>query len=441
MQKWIASEGEEAVKEQISRLEDADLQYLLGDWSMWARPEQLPPPGEWFLWLLLAGRGFGKTRTGTEWIRHRVKHGAQRIAIMGRDAADVRDVLVEGQSGLLSVCKPHDQDAAGNATGVPKYEPSKRRLTWANGAIATLYSADDPDETRGPEHDTALVDELAKYPKASEVWSNLMFGLRLGSDPRITVATTPRPLKLLRDLAGRESTVLTTGSTYANMDNLPTKFREEVLAQYEGTRLAQQEIEGKLTFEVPGTLWPGEFKRADAHPELVEVVVAVDPSGAMNAASDADEIGIVAAGKDAEGNGYLLGDYSILGGPHEWAGKAVAVAHELMADSIVAEQNFGGAMVKTTIEGAEPDCPVRLVVASRGKAVRASPVALLYEQGKVTHVGDHKQYEQLEEQMKAFTTAGYQGDGSPDRADAAIWALSALLIQRRRRRGIQVVAV
>jgi predicted phage terminase large subunit-like protein len=379
--------------------------------------------------LLLAGRGFGKTRTGAEYVRDQVlKHGRRRVALVAPTAADARDVMVEGESGLLSIGVPQQR---------PHYEPSKRRLTWPNGAIATTYSADEPERLRGPQHDAAWCDEIAswRYPEA---WDMLMFGLRLGNDPRVVVTTTPKPIKIIRELIADPTTVITRGSTYDNRDNLAPAFLHQIIRKYEGTRLGRQELNAELLDDVPGALWNRallEETRWPVHrnvPDLVRIAVAIDP--AASTGEDSDETGIVVAGKDANGHGYVLADQSGRYPPTEWARTAIALYRQHKADRIVAEVNNGGDMVEATIRMLDPNVSYTKVHASRGKVVRAEPVAALYEQKRIHHVGA---FPTLEDQMCAFTTdfdrkaAGF----SPDRVDALVWAFADLLVEQMSNEG------
>ncbi len=385
------------------------------DWSYRARREQLPPEGDWRVWLLLAGRGFGKTRTGAELVRARVgAHQARRIALVAPTAADARDVMVEGESGLLAIAPPWKR---------PLYEPSKRRLTWPNGAVATTYSADEPERLRGPQHDFAWCDELAawRYPEA---WDMLMFGLRLGADPRAVVTTTPRPTKLVRGLVADPHVIVTRGRTAANRANLAPAFLDQIVRRYEGTRLGRQELDAEILDDMPGALWQRgiiEAVRSSAPAKLVRVVVAIDP--AAGSGEHADETGIVVAGRDALGHAYVLADASGRYAPAEWARVATAAYTAHQADRIVGEVNNGGEMVEATLRMIDPNVPFGAVRASRGKAARAEPVAALYEQGRIHHVGA---FPQLEDQMCSFTAdfdrnvAGY----SPDRVDALVWAIT-----------------
>jgi phage terminase large subunit-like protein len=394
---------------------------LEGGWIARARPNQLAPAGDWFTWLLLAGRGFGKTRVLSEFVGGEVAQGrAGRIALVAATGADARDVMVEGESGILACAPPWHR---------PEYEPSRRRLTWPNGAIATTYSADEPERLRGPQHDLAACDELASW-RRPVAWDNLMFGLRLGERPRCVVATTPRPVRLVRELCAREGddVVITRGTSYENRANLAPAFLNQIVTKYEGTRLGRQELLGELLTDTPGALWTRdrlEELRRDAAPVMSRIVVAIDPAGS----AEGDETGIIAAGVDEAGRGWLLADESGQYQPTDWARRAVALYHHLHADRVVAETNFGGGMVEATIRAVDPNVSYRAVTASRGKVARAEPVSALYEQGRVHHLGV---YPELEDQLCGFTShfdrtrAGF----SPGRLDALVWALTELLVER-----------
>ena len=382
----------------------------------------MAPDGDWFVWLLLAGRGFGKTRTAVEWVRGLVDSASTpiRIALVAETAADARDVIVEGESGIIACSPPWDR---------PLYEPSKRRITWANGSTATTYSADDPEQLRGPQHHYAWCDELAKYRYADDLWSNLIFGLRLGTKPQVCVTTTPRPIKVIRELLSDPSTVVTRGGTLENSPNLAKSAVDQMVRRYGGTRLGRQELDGEVLDDVPGALWTramlDECKVRDV-PQMQRVVVAVDPSGGDGSDASADEIGIVVAGKGIDGLAYVLADMTCSLSPAGWGRRAVEAYTSFNADRIVAEKNFGGAMVESVIRTAGPNVPVKLVTASRGKVARAEPVAALYEQNRVKH---HGAMTKLEDQLCGFTPNGYVGEGSPDRADAAVWALTELMLE------------
>lgn len=399
----------------LGRLADA----LEMDWHSLARPSQLPPEGDWRIWLLLAGRGFGKTRSGAEFVKAEVEAGrAKRIALVAPTAADARDVLVEGESGILAISPSWNR---------PNYEPSRRRVTWPSGATAITYSADEPDRLRGPQHDLAWCDELAawRYPDA---WDNLMLGLRIGT-ARCVVTTTPKPTKLLRDLLKREgaAVAVTRGRTEENRANLAAAFFE-VVSRYAGTRLGRQELDAELLEDVPNALWNRdqiERARVTATPQLSRVVVAIDPAGGSGETND--ETGIVVCGCDGQGHGYVLDDLSGRYQPDAWARRAIGAYRHHQADRIVAETNFGGSMVEATLRAVDPSVAFKAVTASRGKALRAEPVAALYEQGRVHHIGC---FAALEDQMAGFASdfnrasAGF----SPDRVDALVFALSELMI-------------
>lgn len=399
---------------------------LADPWSAQARPEQLPPPGDWSSWLILAGRGWGKTRTGSEWTRSIAESGrVHRIALVGPTAADVRDVMVEGESGLLSICPRHFR---------PDYEPSKRRLTWPNNCIATMFSSEEPDRLRGPQHGAAWCDELAAWRNVDTTWSTLQFGMRLGQNPRTLITTTPRPLKLLKELIARDGqdAIVTRGTTYDNRANLAPSFFSQIVSRYEGTRLGRQELNAELLSDTPGALWQVDWldrDRVDTAPELLRIVVAIDP--AVSTSPNADETGIIVAGVDRRGHAYVLDDLSGKFGPHDWAKRAIDAFDRHKADRIIAESNNGGELVRHTLRTIRPNIPYRAVHASRGKVTRAEPVSAVYEQSKAHHVGSG--LSALEDQMCAFTSdfdrsrAGY----SPDRVDALVWALTELTVVAR----------
>jgi predicted phage terminase large subunit-like protein len=394
------------------------------DWTTKARPEQLPPSGDWWtIWLILAGRGFGKTRAGAEWVRSLAEAATvHRIALVGPTASDVRDTLVEGESGILNICPDWNR---------PTYEPSKRRLTWPNGVIATMFSSEEPERLRGPQFGAAWADELAAWNNMQATWDMLMFGLRLGQRPRVAITTTPRPSKLLKDLIRRqgEDVVITRGSTYDNRANLAPSFFSQIVSRFEGTRLGRQELSAELLSDTPGALWQVDWLDRDrvsqAPDELKRIVVAIDPAVSTN--ENSDETGIIVAGIDGRGHVYVLEDLSGKYAPHEWARKAVDAYDRHKADRIIGEANQGGAMIEATLRTVSRSIPYKAVHASRGKVTRAEPVSALYEQGKVHHVGGAMTI--LEDQMTAFTSdfnrsqSGY----SPDRVDALVWALTEFL--------------
>lgn len=417
------------MKAALASLTDDECESLLHDWRFLARSNQLPPDGDWQNWLILAGRGFGKTRTGAEWAREELKAGASRLGLIAPTASDARDVMVEGESGLLAVCWAGDKTHSGEPLGRPQYEPSKRRLTWANGAIATLFSAEEPERLRGPQHDRLWCDELAAWKYLRETWDMAMFGLRLGDRPRTCITTTPKPNQVLREIIKDRRTIVTRGSTFDNAGNLAPTFLQAVRDKYEGTRLGRQELNAELLDDVPGALWTRDMidaARKDVRlPEMQRIVVSIDPSGTAGDQDDGDSIGIIVAGKGVDGHGYILADRTCKLSPDGWGRRAVAAYHEFKADRIIAERNYGGAMVEHVIKTVDRTVPYQEVVASRGKVVRAEPVAALYEQGRVKHTAD---LELLEDQMCAMTGDGFLGDGSPDRVDAAVWALTDLML-------------
>jgi phage terminase large subunit-like protein len=385
---------------------------LLYDWASWARPEQLPPPGDWLTWLILAGRGWGKSRGGAEWVRHRVeKEGARRIGLVGRTPADVRDTMVEGESGILACCPE---------TNRPRYEASKRRLTWPNGAMALTFTSYEPDQLRGPQHDTIWWDELAAYQYLRETWDNGQLTLRLGPNPRQIITTTPRPVSVLKEIAAAPSTHITRGSTYDNLANLAPLFRQQILAKYEHTTRGRQEIMGELLDDLPGALWHRNLILHRESIELRRICVAVDP--AITSDETADETGIVIAAVDVKDMGVVLGDYSLRGSPDIWGRKVVSAYHHFKANFVVAEANNGGEMIQHVIRTVDPTVPVKLVHATVGKHTRAEPVAALYEQGKMYHV---RIFPELEDQMCTWLP---DDPKSPDRMDALVWAFSELML-------------
>lgn len=397
----------------LNDLTDAQAAALLYDWDVWARDKQKEPVGNWRTWLILGGRGMGKTKTGAETVRRRVETArAKRIALVGRTVADVRDVMVEGESGILA-CSPPWQK--------PTYEPSKRRLTWPNGAIATTYSADTPDLLRGPQHDFAWCDELAAWPY-DDTWDNLMFGLRLGINPQCMVTTTPRPRTLLIALSKASTTHVTIGSTYENRANLAPAFFEEIIKRYEGTRLGRQELLAEILEDIEGALWKRgliEETRVYAPPELCRVVVAIDP--AVTAEETSAETGIVVAGLGTDGHGYVLADYSMRASPNEWGQRAISAYHVHHADRIIGEVNNGGDLIEAVLRGIDKRIPYTAVRATRGKQLRAEPVAALYERGMVHHVAC---FPELEDQMCGWEP----GQTSPDRLDSLVWACTELMV-------------
>lgn len=392
-------------------------------------PSEAQSGGEWFTWLVLAGRGFGKTRTAAEWVRSIVcgetplaAGSHSRVALVAETAADARDVIVEGESGILSCHPPAFR---------PTYEPSKRRLTWPNGAIATTFSGDEPDQLRGPQFDAALVDELAKYKYAQDAWDMLQFGLRLGDNPRQIVTTTPRPIPVIKMLMADPKTAVTRGSTFDNQANLAPQFLAQIRARYEGTRLGRQELSAEILDDVPGALWTRrglDEHRVKKHqlPDMQRIVVGIDPAAKKpNEAlpEEGAETGIVVAGLGVDGRGYVLDDLSCRLSPNGWARRAISGYDLYSADRIVAEINQGGAMVEAVLRAERENIPITTVHASRGKVTRAEPIAALYEQGRISHLGTHAA---LEDQMVLFTPNGIIGETTADRTDALVWAFTEL---------------
>lgn len=381
-------------------------------WLATARPSQITPQGDWRTWLVLAGRGFGKTRLGAEDISwYASTNPNHQIAVVAPTFQDVRGTCFEGISGLLS-CIP-DQEIA-------EYNKSLLQITLTNGAMIRGFSADTPNRLRGPQFHRAWCDELAAW-QYSDAWDQLMFGLRLGDDPRVIVTTTPRPTPLVRQIVKDKRTRITRGSTFDNSENLAQSALDALRDRYEGTRLGRQELHAELLDDVEGALWTRDLvQRANYEiPKMQRVVVGVDPSGG------GDEIGIVAAGKGIDGMFYILEDATCSLSPGGWARRVGEVYDRHLADRVIAERNFGGDMVESIIKTERPRLPVHMVTASRGKAVRAEPVAALYEQGKVFHLGG---LDKLEDQMMQFTLTGYVGEGSPDRVDALVWAMTELAL-------------
>ncbi len=434
-----------SLAERLAALPASIRNHILGDadaadpdmahaWSLWARPAQLPPPGDWSVWLMLAGRGFGKTRSGAEWVRAFVETCPDaRVALVGGTLADARAVMVEGESGLLSI---------GPKAARPRFLASRGELHWPSGARGYLYSAEALGALRGPQHHLAWGDELAKWPDAEEVLANLRMGLRLGAQPRLLLTTTPRPVAVLRTLLADPACVVTRGRTTDNAGNLPPGFIAAVTAAYGGSRLGRQELDGELVDDVEGALWARaqlDACRVRAMPgPPVRIVVAVDPP-AGSASGQGDECGIIVAALGEDGRGYILTDASLKAStPDGWARAVVMAAQSHDADRVVAEANNGGLMVEAVLRAVDAHLPIRLVRASHGKVTRAEPVASLYAAGRVAHVGG---FPMLEDQMCGLIAGGrYAGPGrSPDRADALVWALSELMLGRTSAPGVRVI--
>ena len=446
----------------LDNMSAKELDKFLHDWHIWARPDQLSPNGKWPVWLILAGRGFGKTRAGAEWVRNIAEdNGDARFALVGANFAEARTVMVEGESGLLSISTAEKR---------PTWEPSLKRLRWDNGAEARLYSAAEPEGFRGPQHSHAWCDEIAKWMnnagQAQATWDNLKMGLRLGESPQIVATTTPRPVPLVRALVKDEAVVITKGRTQDNYLNLPVVFITAMEADYGGTRLGRQELEGELIEELEGALWtrdmieecrvvtasvargastssartvgPGAAAQKTAHPEPAEgpgsaaeytrIVIGVDPP----ASATGDACGIIVAGLSKENKATILADCSVeKASPEKWARAVADAAEKWSADRVIAEANQGGAMVKSVLHAANISLPVKLVHASRGKVARAEPVAALYENNRVHHAGT---FPRLEDELCGLLIGGaYEGPGrSPDRADALVYALTELMLGKKR---------
>lgn len=419
------------IEEILRQLDPAKAEQLMYTWPFWARPNQIAPEGNWNTWFINAGRGFGKTRAGVEWTRGLIQKGYKRIAAVAATNSDIERVMVNGESGFLARCWKGDKDHKGKPIGHPLWSPTKRLLTWENGAYVQFFSAEEPERLRGPQFEAAWCDEVAAWNRDRDTWDMLQFCLRLGKHPQTCVTTTPKPTKLVRDILKNPKTVVTYGSTFDNSANLASTYLEAVKSQYEGTRLGRQELYAEILDEASGALWnrslleacsfetddPLEFSKT-----LRRVVVSVDPAVTSNAESDLT--GIIVAGIDVNGCSYILEDATDRYTPEQWATKAVDLYHKYSADRIVAERNQGGEMVRHTLKTVDETIPIKLVHASRGKFARAEPVSALYERGKVKHV---KGLDLLEDQMVQWEPLG--SIGSPDRLDAMVWAITELALK------------
>ena len=427
---WLAFATPEAIEGFLGGLSDNALLSLPWLFEFWALPHQLPPEGAWKTWVIMGGRGAGKTRAGSEWVRAEVEGAtplapgrARRVALVGETVDQVREVMVMGESGILA-CSPPDRR--------PVWQATRRQLVWPNGAVAQVFSAHDPASLRGPQFDAAWVDELAKWPKAQEAWDQLQFGLRLGVNPRQVVTTTPQNVEVLKAILKNPSTVTTHAPTEANRAHLAASFLDEVRARYGGTAKGAQELDGLLLEEVEGSLWSAEdldAARVSVLPAFSRIVVAVDP--AVTGKAGSDECGIVVVGAVTEGppqkwRAVVLEDASVrMASPETWARAALAAMARHKADRLVVEVNQGGDLVTSVIRNIDALVPIRAVHATKGKALRAEPVAALYEQGRVAHV---RGLAALEDQMCKMTAQGFTGKGSPDRLDALVWALTELIV-------------
>jgi phage terminase large subunit-like protein len=411
---------EKEQKKRLNAVKEDEGHLLAHHWAAWERPDQRPPLGDWSVWLAMAGRGFGKTRMGAEWVRARAtEKPGRRIAIIGATSSDVRSIMVEGGSGLLSIA-PHGE--------YPNYEPSLRRLTWPNGSIAELYSAAEPEGLRGGEHHFAWADEIGKWTEGVKAWDNMILALRAGISPKVVATTTPRAVPLIHRLVREAGVAKTGGRTSANKRNLAAPYLRSIEALYGGTRLGRQELDGELIEIIEGALWRREWierGRVAVAPDLVRVVIGVDPP----ATAGGDACGIVAVGLGADGLAYVLADETVSGlSPAGWARAVAAAAERWEADKVVAEANMGGDMVVSTLHAADINLAVKKVHASRGKAARAEPIAAHYERGRACHVGA---FPALEDQLCGYVTGGYDGPGrSPDRGDACVWAIGEVLADK-----------
>jgi len=422
---WIEADDAEREAE-VRAMTPDQRQEVMTNWHAWGRAAQKPPRGDWRLWVIMAGRGFGKTRAGAEWVRSVAETTPDaRIALVAASLHEARTVMVEGESGLLAVNPEHRRLV---------FEPSLRRVQWSNGAQATLYSAAEPESLRGPQHSHAWCDEVAKWDgasgRATRAWDNLTLGLRLGEDPKMVVTTTPRPVPLLRRLLQSPGAIVTGGRTEDNNGNLPESYVRDVRLSFGRSLMGRQELDGELVEDLPGSLWTREMIEAcreGAAPLLSRVVVGVDPP----VSGHGDACGIVVAGIGEDGVAHVLHDGSLVRPtPDRWARKVARLAAVWNADRVIAEANQGGAMVGSVLRAADVALPVKLVHARQGKAARAEPIAALYEGGRIRHAGA---FPALEDEMCGLITGGgYEGPGrSPDRADALVWALTELMLGRR----------
>jgi phage terminase large subunit-like protein len=428
------------VRRFLKEMADDDVELLAGDWPTWARLNQLPTRDgreidDFRVWLVLGGRGAGKTRCGAEWTRCQAQGlwplatvPARRIALIGPTIAQVRSVMVEGVSGLLAIHADGER---------PQFEPSLRRLVWPNGTIAEMFSAEQPDSLRGPQFDVAWCDELAKWRYPQATWDMLQFGLRLGEAPRVVVTTTPRPMALLQRLVADPETLLARTPTIDNRRFLAPQFLREIEARYGGTRLGRQELDAEIIDDDPDALFRRELieaGRARSAPDLVRIVVAIDPPASGRVGANA--CGIVCAGVGVDGKAYVLDDATVQGAsPSAWAKRGIALYHARQADRLIAEVNQGGDMVEAVIREVDSSVSFKAVHASRGKRLRAEPVAALYEQNRVVHVGV---FPELEDELVSFDQRSVR-PASPDRADALVWALSELMLVRRREPRLRTV--
>ena len=410
----LASLPESQRAAKLAELSDETKAHLAYYWPFWARANQRIPDGTWTYWLILAGRGFGKTRTGSETVREWVKT-CDMVNLIGATVDDARDIMIEGESGILAVC-PRDER--------PEYRKSERKLIWPNGATSLIFTADEPERLRGKQHKKIWADEMAAW-RYQEAWDQAKFGLRLGDRPQAIITTTPRPVKNVTDLIKDPATHLTRGTTYDNRSNLAPTFFAEIVKRYEGTRLGRQELNAEVLTDTPGALWAHDsisHVLPSQRPKMKRIVIGVDP--AITSEANSNETGIIAAGLGEDDHGYVLADRTGVMAPAEWARVVKQLYDEIEADRVVVETNQGGAMVRAVLQAQAPNLPVFEVRATRGKYVRAEPISALYAQGRVHHAG---YFEALEDQMCSFTPDfDRQQNGSPDRVDALVWAFTDL---------------
>jgi phage terminase large subunit-like protein len=425
-QSWksvLAKLPEEKQRSILAALSEEEVIALNQDWFLSARREQFPPPHmNWFIWIILAGRGFGKTWSGANWILNEHQFGgAKESAIVAATSSDLRRNCVEGPSGLIQIAPPWFR---------PDHKPTQNKIVWPNGTVTHLYTSEKPERLRGPNHDRAWCDEMSYWRYVHQVWDNLMMTMRYGSDNKCVITMTPRPIRIIKDFQERRDVIFSRGSSYDNLSNLSGEFAE-IIKKYKGTHLERQEIYGEITGDVDGALWSRaiiDANRVDKVPsKMNRVVIGVDPS--ITGGQYADEAGIVAAGLvgGKEPHGYVLGDYSLRGSPEKWAKKAVWAYHHHSANLIIAERNQGGEMVGEVLKNVDASVPVKLVHASKGKVARAEPVALLDEQHQIHHVGV---FPEMEDEMASFVPGDITE--SPNRVDARVWALSHLMVKSKR---------
>lgn len=396
----------------LATLSDSECEELLYDWDFWARDKQRTPDGNWSNWLILAGRGFGKTRVGAEWVRQQARR-YRYVNLIGATSDDARDIMIDGESGIMAVC-PRDER--------PIYKAHVRALFWPSGCKSLVFTADEPERLRGKQHEKLWADELCawRYPAS---WDQAMFGLRLGDNPQACITTTPKPTKIIRELMNDPATFVTRGSSDENRNNLAPKFFDTIISRYAGTRLERQERYAEILDDNPNALWSRsniDFHRVLRPPaDIVRVVIGIDPAVTSN--EDSDETGIVVCCRDRAGHGYVLDDLSCVEKPDKWAAVAVSALDRHSGDRIVAEVNNGGDMVESVLRTVRRRIPYKAVRASRGKAIRAEPISSLYEQGLIHHVGA---FPQLEDQLCEWNPS--ESGKSPDRLDALVWAFTEL---------------